>query len=376
MFIFAASLFCYTNSVAQDTFTTTGAKLPKHYFTSIFVLNAYRKPGKQITDTLDYQSRRLKTYGIRQRDIFFCLPLATFEDKSDTTVKKNSHLLLTGNYSVLMPQFEGIPDHKLVKLGIGIRYIINTGKKGIWFFDAAPFITRDLTYASKAYYSLASTIVYSHNPSARFSWRIGLTKSFLWGNRFYWPFVGLRFGRLDKCHLSIQFPRNIILNLPLSSKLIFSFYTKPQGGMYNFSNHDSLYPKKTTATFNFTRYEINSGLRIDARFTNNFNFFVSLGVSSRNQIVFYSESANTKRPRAPYRNYFYSQAIQPTLFLDLGLVFKFGKTRSYYNDKNLYDAMNLNGIMTADNNAQIPIPNKKSDLNLETVRDLVDYNDF
>jgi hypothetical protein len=186
----------------------------------------------------------------------------------------------------------------------------------------------------------------------------------------------LRFGRLDKCHLSIQFPRNIVLNLPLSSKLIFSFYTKPQGGMYNFSNHDSLYPKKTTATFNFTRYEINSGLRIDARFTNNFNFFVSLGVSSRNQIVFYSESANTKRPRAPYRNYFYSQAIQPTLFLDLGLVFKFGKTRSYYNDKNLYDAMNLNGIMTADNNAQIPIPNKKSDLNLETVRDLVDYNDF
>lgn len=375
--LIVAVLLSYGSIRAQESYTLTGAKTPKHYFSSIIVVDSYRKPEQKIKDTTDVVSRRLKTYGVKQADISFCTPLATFEDRSDSAVVSNGHLLLTGNYVALRPQFNGISEHRLVKFGIGIRYIYNTGKKGVFFIDAAPFVTKDATYNSDRYFRLASTFVYSRNVSARFNWRLGLTKSFMWGNRFYLPFLGLRIGRLDKVNLSIQFPRSIHLVIPMGSKFILSLYSKAQGGMYNFSNHDSLYYKKQDATFNFTRYEINTGLRLDVRIGKIFSFYVATGLSTQNNITFYSERTNKNRPRAPYRTYFYSEKVPPGGFLNLGLVFKFGKTRSYFNDKNLYDAMNLNGTMTGDGNAQIPLtPKQRSDANLESVRDLLDYNNF
>lgn len=377
--MFIGTIFFIRNSChAQESVKALEVKLPKHYFNTILTLDAYRKPERNLKDTNDVVSRRLKTYGIRQFNLSFCTPLATFQNERDTTVIKNGHLLLTANYMSLRPVFSGIEDHRLVKFGVGIRYIYNTGKKGVWFVEAAPFITRDATFRSSAYARLASTLVYSHNVSARFNFRVGITKSFLWGNRFYWPFLGLRIGRLDKMHVSIQFPRSVNVNLPLSSKVIFSLYTRPQGGMFNFSNQDSLYYFKTDRVFNFTRYELNTGLRLDVRAGKHFNFYVASGLSSKNNITFYSERANTSRPRLPYKRYFYSENPQSTLYLNVGLVFLFGKTRSYYNDKNLYDAINLSNTANENGNAQLPFLNKqkKSDANLESVQDLVDYNDF
>jgi hypothetical protein len=179
-------------------------------------------------------------------------------------------------------------------------------------------------------------------------------------------------------NLSIQFPKSISFNVPVNSKLILSLYTRPQGGLYNFSNSDSLYFKRTDAVFNFTRYEINTGLRVDVRMNRNFIFYLASGISSRNNITFYSESTNNRRSRLPYRKYFYSQDMPSTLFFNLGCVIKFGKTRSYYNNRNLYDIMDLNNVEDVNGNAQIPLAPKmkKMDANLESVRDLLDYTDF
>ena len=91
---------------------------------------------------------------------------------------------------LLQPVFSGISQHSLIKAGMGVRFIFNSGKKGVWFIDASPFVTKDVTYESKGYFRLASTFVYSHNVSENFNWRVGATKSFLWGNKNYWPFIG------------------------------------------------------------------------------------------------------------------------------------------------------------------------------------------
>jgi hypothetical protein len=137
------------------------------------------------------------------------------------------------------------------------------------------------------------------------------------------------------------------------------------------------------ATFHFTRYEINTGLRADIRIKNWFSFYLASGISTKNNITFYSEHANAKRPRLPYNTYFYSQTLPSTLFLNFGLTFKFGRTKSFYNNKNIYDAIDLNNTIgvgdenVTDGNSQIPIaPKKKSDLNLKSVQDLIDYNDY
>jgi hypothetical protein len=168
------------------------------------------------------------------------------------------------------------------------------------------------------------------------------------------------------------------LNIPIGSRVFFSVYSRPVGGMFNFSNGDSLYYKRTTATFHFSRHDLTSGLRFDIRLSRNFNFYIASGISSGNRIAFYSDNANKKR--VFYNTYFYSRNIAPSLYFNFGLVLKFGKTRSYYNNRNIYDAINLNNTVdqNGNGNAQIPLTpaKKKSDLNLKSVEDLVDYNDF
>ena len=377
LILLSVNFLFYVDIRSQASFPATNARLPKHYFQTIIVVDGYRKPSKSIKDTIDRQSKQLKNYAVKQLDISFCTPLSTIEEHKDSATITNSHLLLTGNFTRLQPVFGGIDQHTLVKLGIGIRYIYNTGKKGIWFVDAAPFITRDITYKSNSYFRLASTLVYSHNVSSSFNWRLGITKSFLWANRFYLPFIGLRIGRLDKVNLSIQFPRSINLFLPVSHRFILNVYSKVQGGLYNFSNRDSLYPIKTDGTFHFTRYEINTGLRADVRVSQNFNFYIATGFSTRNNITFYSERANRARRNSPYLTYFYRQDIMPTLFVNLGCVIKFGSTRGYYNNRNIYDAVNLNSDFIDDGGSQMPLtPKTKSELNIQSIRDMVDYNDF
>jgi hypothetical protein len=375
LIVFISLFFLFTAGLkSQSAYDSLKLKLPKHYFNTVIDIDGYRKPNQPLKDTVNAISKKLKSYGVKQLTLSFYTPLATIEKVTRDSTIRNSHLLLTCNYMSLLPVFDGLSQHNLVKFGVGMRFIYNTGKKGVWFVDVSPFVTRDVSYRSKPYYRMASTIVYSHNVTDKFNWRLGVTKSFLWGNRFYLPFVGLRIGKLDKVNLSIQFPRSINFNVPLNSKIIFSLYTKPQGGMFNFSNRDSLYFRNTDATFHFTRYEINSGFRFDFRIGSHFAFYVSSGLSSKNNITFYSDRAN--KSKGFYKNYFYSRNTSPSLYFNFGLVFKFGKTRSYYKNRNIYDAIDLNN----GNTGNLPIPliqkKKKADLNLQSIQDLVDYNDF
>lgn len=383
--IFIGTIFLFSQQIkAQANLDSLKIKLPKHYFKTVINIDGYRKANQPFSDTNDFLAKKLKSYGLNQFSLSFYTPLIT-DTEIDTAkhITKNIHVLLTGNYVRLQPVFDGIKQHNLVKMGVGLRFIFNTGKKAVWFVDVSPFVTKDVTYPSLGYFRMASTFVYSYNVSERFNWRIGATKSFMWGNKYYWPFIGLRFGKLDKVNLSIQFPRSINFNVPVGPKLTLSMYTKPQGGMYNFSNHDSLYYLGNAKTFSYTRYELNSGFRADVRTSDKFNFYFAMGISSRNNITFYSESANKARPRLPYRTYFFTENLGPTLFVNAGLVFKFGKTRSFYKDRNMYDVMDLNNTIDVGDgngsmgNPQTPItPKTKKDVNLGSVQDLIDYNDF
>jgi hypothetical protein len=383
MLIFISIIFLFNTQIkAQAAWDSLKIKLPKHYFKTVIILDSYRKADQEFKDTANRLASLLNRYAIKQFNASFYSPIFTKTSELNG-ITKNTHVLLTGNFMLLQPVFSGISQHSLIKAGMGVRFIFNSGKKGVWFIDASPFVTKDVTFESKGYFRLASTFVYSHNVSENFNWRVGVTKSFLWGNKNYWPFIGLRFGKLDKVNFSIQFPRSINLNVPVGPKFSLSMYTRPQGGMFNFSNNDSLYRVGNESTFSYTRYELNTGFRADVRVSNNFNFYVATGISSRNNVTFYSEKANKEKPRLPYRNYFFSKTLGPTLFVNVGLVFKFGQIRSFYQDSNMYDVMDLNNSIDVGDNAgntgnpQIPItPKAKKDINLGSIQDLIDYNDF
>lgn len=374
---------------AQKSFDSLKLKQPKHYFKTQISIDCYRKPNQNLTDTLKnkFLNERLKTYGLKQLNIGFCTPIFThLETNSDTSIYANTHYLLTGNFLSLQPIFSGIKQHTLIKFGLGVRIIHNNGKKGIWFIDVSPFVTKDITYKENmAYWRLANSFIYSHNYSVRFNFRVGLTKSFLWGNRNYLPYLGFRIGRLDKVYFSLQFPKNLSLHIPMSNHVRLSIFSKPQGGMFLFSNVDSVYYFNESARyFQYTHYELLHGLRLDFVFSENIALYASIGTSSKNNITFYSEGANANRPRLPYKKYFYEQNLKPVAFINFGMVWRFGKTKIFYNVKNLYDAFDLNNVNgigdnnTGPGNIDIPVKQsiKRSKLNLADIQDLIDVNDY
>jgi hypothetical protein len=387
----SSSFNAQTDSTSKKT---KKVKEPKHFFTHTVFADYYYKPPVNL-DTTKRIGKQLGSYAVAQTCLSFYSPLLTINHYNrDSSVNSNFHMLLAGTAYYLQPQFKGISQHTLAKYGLGIRAIYNTGKKSIFFIESTPFLTQDVTNGSsdKGTWRMSGTLLWSYSPGSKFNFRLGATKSFLWGNRFYLPFIGVRFGRVDGFNFSAQFPKNISLNLPLGNIFRLSLYSKPQGGLFNFSNRDTVYNgnyyKNTNISneqvIHFGRYELLTGFRMDVAPCRWFNFYLSTGFTTRNGITFYSNGFNKDR-KANYGE-FYATAPKNSVFINMGIVFRIGKTKSYYNSRNMYEAIDLNNsIDPGDNNinpgnGNIVIPTKNSkavkSLKPSEVQDLIDANDF
>ncbi len=374
--LFSARILAFTNDTIKII------KQPKHYFSNTFYFDYYT-PGKRKLDTINSISKRLKSYKISQASIGFNIPIITkdFYNK-DSTRKSNIHFLLSGNYTNLRLDFEGITVHNLTRAGIGFRGIYNNGKRSIFYGELSPFITQDRGYAYTRSIRLAFTLLYNCSVNDNFAFRVGYTRSFMWGNRFNLPYIGLRFGKIDRVNFSIQFPRNIALTVPLGRSVRLSGYIKPQGGLYSFANSDSLQIGNFLEDnkLYFGRYELLGGLRLDVLANKKFNFYVSSGLTTQNYISFFPTNEYGASKFSSYKEY-YLKRIKGGAFINFGLVFRFGKTKSYYNYSQLYNAQDMNNNIdesgTRLGNGNIPIPAKKLPKNkIEDVLDLIDTRDI
>lgn len=392
------SFYAQADSTSFATKKIKKLREPKHFFNHTIFIDSYYKPPADLMKAngqLDTGriGKQLGQYSIQQSCISFYSPLVTINKYNrDSSVNSNFHLLLAGTAYYLQPRFSGISEHTLAKYGMGIRAIYNTGKKSIFFIESTPFLTQDITAGSsdKGTWRMSGTLLWSYSPGSKFNFRLGATKSFLWGNRFYLPFVGVRFGRLDRFNFSLQFPKNISLNLAIGNVFRLSLYSKPQGGVFSFSNRDTVYDSRYYKNTNisndkviqFGRYELLTGFRMDVVPCKWFSFYASTGFSTRNGVTFYSSGFNKNR-KAQYGD-FYAASPKNSVFINLGLVFRIGRTKSYYNNQNLYEAVDLNNTIGVGDgnvnpgNGTIVIPKKKIPKSLKPseIQDLIDANDF
>ncbi len=374
--LFSAKLLAYKHDSLK---VVKPVKLPKHYFSTVIYADLYAT-GQHTLSGKNYVSKRLATYQLSQVVLGFNTPLFTKDYyKKDSTEISNFHLLLTGSSAVVTPHFEGIrTDHKLSRTSLGVRAIYNTGKKSIFYAEFSPFVTQDNGYVYTQKYRIATSLIYNYTVNQRFSFRLGYTRSFVFGNRLNLPYVGIRVGKLDGINLSIQFPRSISFNVPMGRYFKASVYAKPQGGIYSFANVDTIYYLNNDKTLNFGRYEYLGGMRIDVFPSRFFNFYVSTGLSTQNNIALYSETFNKGNNGA--LNSFYMEQLSGTLFVNFGLVVKFGKVRSIYNNYNLYNAHDLNSTDVnniSHGNNQIPAREKNiKSVKPSDVQDLIDTQDF
>lgn len=369
----------HTSLLAFQRDSLKTVKLARHYFKTTIYTDFYGTGNRDLSGKT-FVSDKLKTYRTNQFTLGFNAPVFTQDFyRKDSTRISNLHLLLTGSYAAVAPEFEGIKTkHRLSKTSIGLRAIYNTGRKSIFYVELTPFTTLDNGYRYTQKYRFATTVLYNCTVNPYFSFRLGFTRSFIFGNRNRLPYIGIRVGKLDGVNFSVQFPRSIAFNVPVGKYVKTSLYTKPLGGLYSFANVDSLYYLNNDQSINFGRYEFIGGLRVDVLPVNLFNFYISAGFTTQNYIGFYSETFNRRNKGS--LDPFYKEKINNSLYVNFGLVFKFGRVKSIYNNYNLYDAQDLNN-RDADNisngNSQIPARYKKvKNVKPSDVQDLIDTQDF
>lgn len=370
-------------SAFNNTDSTKTVDPPKHYFNKTIYLDYY-STGKRDLDTINKISKLLGSYQLSQLNLGYNFPMVTRDIyNKDSTRISNIHLLFSGNYTNVQLNFGGISKHNLIKLSLGCRGFYSNGKKSIFFFEVSPFVTRDRGYAYTRTYRLATTMLYNFAANEYFSFRAGYTRSFLWGNRLQLPYIGIRVGKLDKINFSFQFPRGMTFIIPIGKHFKTSLYTKPQGGLYTFANSDSLKIGniyENNKLF-FGRYEFLSGLRFDVAPSHFFNFYLSTGFTSKNIIAFYP--TNKVKDNASLYSSYYSSTIKSSIFINFGLVFRFGKTKSIYNNFQMYDALDINNTIDSGDNAVMrgngDIPVQQTNIrkiNPDEVLDLIEPQDL
>lgn len=371
-------------------------KEPKHYFMTTFFFDHYATPERTLgaennfvkiqgspgkfnpNESLD---KRLQTYKFKQSSGGFYVPVYTKDLKrKDSLAHSNVHVLVTGNYLLASPQFKGIGHHTIFKGGVGVRGIYNSGEKNIWFIDYSPFMTQDISAKSTAVWRAATTIVYDRIVSDRFSFRLGFSKTFLFGDKYRLPYIGFRVGRLNKSYLSVQFPRNVTFSFPLGSHFRANIFSKPMGGLYTFANSDSVY-YGNDKSFQFGRYEITGGLNVEYKPNRHFSVYLSAGGVRHSVIAMYSLSSNNNSPKN-LKYYFMKENLDNAYFVNIGLRLRFGNVKKVYNNRNMYEVFDINSnVDPGDNNTtitnEIPADEKRvKNIGYKDVQDLIETPDL
>ncbi len=304
-----------------------------------------------------FLTARLGNYKFVSSNIGFYCPLYTHTSFSgnDSSNVNTFHLLMTMNGLSDQPRFSGLEkQHKLYKIGLGLRMIYGFGSKFILFIDASPYIVGDkFDKQQTQQFRLASSVVFNWMISPSFSVRGGATKTYLFGNRFYLPMLGFRIGKLDsKFYFNAQFPRLISFNFQPTPKFSFSIYSKAYGGLYNISNGDSLYPFGDSV-IQLGQTGLSNGIRYDFRPSPNFSFYFAGGFAVRNHVWLYSHSFNQMNHTKPFAH-FYDGNPAPSLFLSFGITWRFGQAKKASGNYLMYDIMDLNNTMDAGDNNEGP----------------------
>jgi len=349
---------------------------PKHYIKPTVYLN------RLVTGKRTFKNNKNENYSFTQSNIGFYFPIYT-KTKPNVGDKLGSvfQIIGTGNVSRAIPKFSFISSkHTLVRTNFGISAMLNTGTKNVFFANILPFIAEDRSSLQyKPTVRLTYMFIYNRTVNERFSYRLGYAKTYLLSGRPRQPIIGFRIGKFDRLHFNFQYPRFVSLDWPLDEHITISFFNKVMGGIYGMRNLE--FRGDTYNSILFKRQEKLTGIEWDYKSSNVFSFFFSVGFVGNNSIIL--NEVNSKKVNRNYldiaRANFIAAKLEPSLFINLGVQFSFGKAKKIYNNLSMYDAIDLNSNFgSGDNNDAMksaPIPYIPSQLKLKAIQ-LKDVEDL
>lgn len=320
-------------------------------------LNFYRTPQSNNT------RNPAREYGFRQVCLGGYLPVfANSWYNADGISISSFHLLAQANFITSKPYIAALKDnqHVLYKLSAGLTAIYATGNKNIWYMSAQPFISQDKYTIENPTWRMAGVLLFNRTVSTKFSYRLGLMRTYVFGEnvRNNLPVIGFRVGRLDKIHLNMYLVRNISVNFPIGKKTWLEAFIKPVGGLYLFSNSDSLFTSKGPVQFG--RYELINGINITYRPNTSVTLFISTGISYGKKVFLRDGKSNEQ----------YNFRAAPSIFINGGINVALGKSKSVQNNMEMYDVFSMQNTWSGNNlngAANTNIPNSTSNTEIEKI---------
>jgi len=303
------TLFCLTiNSNAQiDTCNSKSIVNP-------FLINysIQRNQKRAIVDTNAYLSTHRNTFDI-------AIPLFT-----KLPSERNKNFLFRLNLAlrhVNQPfQLSGISQRLHLQTSqIGIRAVIQDKQKlkGYVVFQANALKQYEDYAINESPIRFTGLAIYQRTQNKIFNWTVGLSLSYLFGEGRFFPILGSRIRLNDKNRLNIFLPFNISY-LHYGKKMLFRFYTAPQGGFNNLNSQLSKYnPIKLVS---IQRKELQIGVQGILKTDNFIQPSFYLGYTTRSKTIL-----NTFIGPLDY-------TIENGLFIRLGLNFNLTKKESCIQD--------------------------------------------
>lgn len=329
-----------------------------------------------------FKTNKNENYSFTQSNIGFYFPIFTNTQSNQGDKQgKVFQLLATGNISTAKPKFSFISNnHDLIRTNLGLSAILNTGTKNVFFANLLPFIAEDkasLQYNPTVRFTYM--FVYNRTVSETFSFRLGYTKTYLLSGRPNQPIIGFRIGKFDRVHFNFQYPRYVSLDFPVDEKFTISFFNKVVGGIYGMRNVE--FRGDVYNSILFKRQEKLTGVEWNYNSGKLISLFFSAGIVGNSRIVL--NQVQSSKLKASFldlnQSNFIAARLEPSLFVNLGIQFSFGKAKKIYNNLSMYDAVDINhSFGNGDNNDAMksaPIPYIPSQLKMKAIQ-LKDVEDL
>jgi len=313
----------------------------KHYIKSAIYAQGFTTPDRKVKNSPEL------TYRFNEISLGFNTPLKTITRwHEDDKTMSSTHILLSGNCAISsMDAYFTSNVKTLTRFGLGFKFIHNDGKKNSFFLALNPYSAGQNSLNFVNTRRLSTLFIYNRTVNEKFSFRIGAWKNYLSGSSRTLPILGVRFGKYTGVNFSIEIPRSLTLNVPVSHWFNMSLFSKVQGTVYNLQNEDPNFFDKPTE-ISLGRRDVLTGFQGNFRFSTNFSMFVSAGTSTG--LITRAEKIDRRTFFNKNRYEFSRQELLRAPFIMVGVNFYFGKTKQTQGNLQMYDVINMNNLYGMD----------------------------
>ena len=177
----------------------------------------------------------------------------------------------------------------LINLKIGLSGIFHNSAKNTFLLAANVFANEDEYTLPDATFRYSGMMLYMRKVNPRFSYRTGLTFTYLFGEPLVLPVLGFKYKTSEKSMLNVTLP--FVINWKKQTKvqkLFYGFTFRPSGGINHYQNKLSVDTTNVTLILRQRNYQFMG----DIRMVNKTNMILFQAGFVGNQKVFFTNENN------------------------------------------------------------------------------------